>query len=680
MTSSTSTTNLFANLSFHETVAALSSQEPRLAAPALIERTLSALRVERDAVAHISSVLSAKLALCPPVTTRACQAELLLRAVDCERFADSHATLRRLVKCQAVVRGFVWRRRLRALDAEARASLGRTLHAYRELVSNEAAYVASLRTLVDEYLLPLRKESGSAKTAIVAAPQLAAIFSNVEQLLLVHESLLADLERLRFDNWPFLSSLGDVFLKVSSRLAAYGAYVSTFAQAMAALDSALDDNAKLARFVDATFHTLSEQRNVWTDLRALLAMPLNRLTHYEVVIHNVLQDRPAQTLGGAEPVRALQAANGVITSSATLVRARLEQATHAAALDVLQRRLAAGGAVGAGGGLVDGSPRGAPPLALVVDSRRVLKEGAVKSATSSHTRHLVVCNDLCLLCTPGKAQALELKYMCTWRDADVQKVAGDKSGLQFQIVAQHPRPLAFALVCASTTECLAWTAVIREQIDASKPNRVFGLALEALVARDGAAVPKFLEQMVREVTKRAALDGIFRISGSADDVRRVAQQIDAGDDVDFGALRDPHLAPVLLKQWLRELPEPLLTFRLYEPAVLLQRTMQERELVGSAAHVDAIKELVALLPKANYATARVLFQLLRVVASHHAVNRMAAMNLSIVFANTVLRPRHETFDTTLAIPFVSALCSAMIEHVDAALPAVQPTPSKPVKR
>jgi hypothetical protein len=656
-------------LSFDATVAALSALEARTFVPQLLSRTLSALRVPQSTVADVNAVLQAKAVAGAALLPCAQDSVVVLqRAGDIERFVLSQATLARLVRCQAVVRGFVWRRRLRALGPDGRLALQRTLHAFRELLVNERAYIAALQVSIAHYLLPLRREasaSASAKNQLVTLPQLAVIFSNVEQLAVVHAQLLGDLERIRFENWPFLSATGDVFLKYASKLAAYGTYVSNFAQSVMTLDRLLAENAGLAQFVDGTFRTLSEENDVWVDLRALLSMPLNRLTKYETFLHNLLQDRPTQTLGGADHVRALEAANGVIGRTAALVRSQLEQATHAAALDALLRRLVAGGAVSAGGGISDGTP-GAPPLALVVGSRRIVKEGAVRSATSNRARYLVVCNDLCMLCTPtGKNNGLELKYLVTWVDADVHRATGDKSAQQFEIVAQFPRPTAVALLCASAAEVTAWVAAIHDTIQACKPNRVFGVALDTLVERDGAAVPHFLTAMVDEVTKRAELDGIFRISGSADEVRRLALRIDNGEAIDFDTVRDPHMAAVLLKQWLRELPEPLLTFKLYETAVHMQRTAQEQGIVNKPAHFAAIKQLLALLPRTHYRTCEVLFRLLRVVSLRAAVNRMAPMNLAICFANTVLRPRNETFETTLLIPFVSALCCSMIENVDA---------------
>ena len=73
---------------------------------------------------------------------------------------------------------------------------------------------------------PRRRASAQAKTAPLGAPALATIFGSIELVLHVHEALLADLERVRDEHWPFLAPLGDVFLKLAPRLTDYQMYVA----------------------------------------------------------------------------------------------------------------------------------------------------------------------------------------------------------------------------------------------------------------------------------------------------------------------------------------------------------------------------------------------------------------------------------------------------------------------
>ena len=59
------------------------------------------------------------------------------------------------------------------------------------------------------------------------------------------------------------------------------------------------------------------------------------------------------------------------------------------------------------------------------------------------------------------------------------------------------------------------------------------------------------------------LEGIFRISALKDSLTQYKNDINNGKKVDFAEVEDSHLIPGLLKMWLREMPEPLLTFDLY---------------------------------------------------------------------------------------------------------------------
>jgi hypothetical protein len=45
----------------------------------------------------------------------------------------------------------------------------------------------------------------------------------------------------------------------------------------------------------------------------------------------------------------------------------------------------------------------------------------------------------------------------------------------------------------------------------------------------------------------------------------------SGEDVDLSTCRDPHTVASLLKQYLRELPEPILTFDMYDSYIAAVR-------------------------------------------------------------------------------------------------------------
>ncbi len=57
-------------------------------------------------------------------------------------------------------------------------------------------------------------------------------------------------------------------------------------------------------------------------------------------------------------------------------------------------------------------------------------------------------------------------------------------------------------------------------------------------------------------------EGIFRVCGDTLEIEYYKQQFDSGEDVVFKEGTDVHVITNLLKLYLREMPEPLLTYEL----------------------------------------------------------------------------------------------------------------------
>ncbi|KAK7070094.1 Rho GTPase-activating protein 6, partial [Halocaridina rubra] len=64
--------------------------------------------------------------------------------------------------------------------------------------------------------------------------------------------------------------------------------------------------------------------------------------------------------------------------------------------------------------------------------------------------------------------------------------------------------------------------------------------------------------------------GIFRVSSSKKRVRQLREEFDSGREVYLNEDHCPHDVATLLKEFFRDLPEPLLTRELYEPLIKTQ--------------------------------------------------------------------------------------------------------------
>ena len=93
-----------------------------------------------------------------------------------------------------------------------------------------------------------------------------------------------------------------------------------------------------------------------------------------------------------------------------------------------------------------------------------------------------------------------------------------------------------------------------------------------------------------------------------------------------------HSVASLLKLYLRELPEPLLTYSL-SPAFLAAAATYRKD---PASGMDKIQSAVSRLPLGNAVVLRYLCQFLAEVVAKSDVNKMTLPNIATVFAPNFL--------------------------------------------
>uniref|UniRef100_A0A673XUE5 Rho GTPase activating protein 1 n=1 Tax=Salmo trutta TaxID=8032 RepID=A0A673XUE5_SALTR len=164
------------------------------------------------------------------------------------------------------------------------------------------------------------------------------------------------------------------------------------------------------------------------------------------------------------------------------------------------------------------------------------------------------------------------------------------------------------------------------------PNQQFGVSLAMLRAKssDNEAVPLVMRETVAFLMEQGLeIEGIFRRSANVTLVRDVQHRYNSGEEVSFSQMEDVHLAAVILKTFLRELPEPLLTYHLYNDIVNFHN-------VDSSAKVTAIQNMLAMLPEENYASLKFLIDFLVQVSAQSEINKMNNTNLAVVFGPNLL--------------------------------------------
>ncbi|KAH0424135.1 RhoGAP-domain-containing protein, partial [Aureobasidium melanogenum] len=165
---------------------------------------------------------------------------------------------------------------------------------------------------------------------------------------------------------------------------------------------------------------------------------------------------------------------------------------------------------------------------------------------------------------------------------------------------------------------------------------VFGVSLDELYNRDQTAVPMIVYQCMQAVDLFGLdVEGIYRLSGTASHVQQIKALFDHDSQVvDFrnpaSFYHDVNSVAGLLKQFFRELPDPLLTRRSYNSFIDAARIEDD------TTRRDAVHSVINELPDPNYATLRALVLHLNRVQEHYAKNRMSTSNLAICFAPSLM--------------------------------------------
>ncbi|KYO25294.1 unconventional myosin-IXb isoform A [Alligator mississippiensis] len=179
--------------------------------------------------------------------------------------------------------------------------------------------------------------------------------------------------------------------------------------------------------------------------------------------------------------------------------------------------------------------------------------------------------------------------------------------------------------------CLKTTTKCSKKYDPELSSRQFGVELSRLTSEER-AVPVVVEKLINYIEMHGLYtEGIYRKSGSTNKIKELRQGLDT--DIDNVNLDDYniHVIASVFKQWLRDLPNPLMTFELYEE-FLRAMGLQERK-----ETIRGVYSVIDQLSRTHLNTLeRLVFHLVR-IALQEDTNRMSANALAIVFAPCILR-------------------------------------------
>lgn len=151
-------------------------------------------------------------------------------------------------------------------------------------------------------------------------------------------------------------------------------------------------------------------------------------------------------------------------------------------------------------------------------------------------------------------------------------------------------------------------------------------------------IPSIVTRCVEEVEARGMdMEGIYRKSGGSGQVKQVQQGFEK--DGHHFDISDPdldiHAVTSALKQYFRKLPTPLITYDVYETFLEAGSTSAAD---NKAKQADDLRNAVHDLPDRHRDVLEYLVQHLARVMKFESENLMTPLNLSVVFAPTIMRP------------------------------------------
>ncbi|XP_030347874.1 protein FAM13A isoform X6 [Strigops habroptila] len=169
---------------------------------------------------------------------------------------------------------------------------------------------------------------------------------------------------------------------------------------------------------------------------------------------------------------------------------------------------------------------------------------------------------------------------------------------------------------------------LNKQKDTTCP-KVFGVSLLELqqqgLSKNG--IPIIVWNIVEYLTQHGMTqEGLFRVNGSMKMVEQLRLQYERGEEVELVKDGDVYSAASLLKLFLRELPDGIITSALHPRFIQLYQDAR-----NDMQKESNLKELLKELPDAHYCLLKYLCQFLIKVAEHHVENRMNLCNLATVF-------------------------------------------------
>lgn len=167
-----------------------------------------------------------------------------------------------------------------------------------------------------------------------------------------------------------------------------------------------------------------------------------------------------------------------------------------------------------------------------------------------------------------------------------------------------------------------------------RESGIFGVPLQNQlqddkVRNEKASIPPFYTELIMYLTEKGLKEeGILRVPGNAGRIKLMREEVEEkfNDGLFIWEDRRPHDCAALLKQFLRELPFPLLTHE-YQPTFASVESIPDRK-----QQLQALNLLILLLPPIHRDCLKILVHFLSRVVAHEKHNKMGLNSVAMIMA------------------------------------------------
>ncbi|GAN06035.1 signal transducer [Mucor ambiguus] len=209
--------------------------------------------------------------------------------------------------------------------------------------------------------------------------------------------------------------------------------------------------------------------------------------------------------------------------------------------------------------------------------------------------------------------------------------------------------------------CYRKSSLDSSRSDADSTRHMFGNDLIKQVQAEKSKVPLVVEKCIESVESRGMdYEGIYRKSGGVGQMRQIQQSFEKGEIpnlIDEEKWNDICAITSVLKQYFRELPNPLFTYELHS------KFMDAMMIANSPEQLQTMTQLIQTLPIENFNTLKYLMEHLSRVQKRSKENLMTSKNLAVIFGPTLLRDPDENRDLLEMNHKINAI-EFILNHMD----------------